>query len=211
MRVLFPDLTRGPDLSHVAICGPAGSGKTSIINALRGLRNNDGEAARTGTVEMTTQRTKYPSHSSFNSLILHDCPGAGTLRVPADMYYYTQKLYLFDLLLIIHGERFGEFVIIRSRSDEMIRRISEDEDLDIADARERHIQTTVEALIAELIRAGVPNELVAELMSFCFLINKNDLRVLTTRHTSEWPEPSGQMEIHERWLLTGLGKEGTAA
>ncbi|KAK1456729.1 hypothetical protein CCUS01_09893 [Colletotrichum cuscutae] len=40
--------------AHVAICGPAGSGKSSVINSLRGLRNNHPEAARVGTVETTT-------------------------------------------------------------------------------------------------------------------------------------------------------------
>jgi hypothetical protein len=80
-----------PDATHVAICGPAGAGKTSLLNALRGLRNSDHEAARTGTVETTTQRFKYSSHPSFGSLFLHDCPGAGTLRNPAMNYYYSKK------------------------------------------------------------------------------------------------------------------------
>jgi predicted GTPase len=116
LPVITPELIRRereeedfePDSIHVAICGPAGSGKSSIVNALRGLRNNDDEAAPTGTVETTTQRTKYSSHATFNSLFLYDCPGAGTLRVPTEGYYYAQKLYLFDQLLIVHGERLGE-------------------------------------------------------------------------------------------------------
>lgn len=97
-----------PGCAHVAICGPAESGKSSILNALRGIQNSDSEAARTGTTETTIESTKYPGHASFGSLMLHDCPGAGTLRVPTDGYYKTQKLYLFDMVLIVQGEQFGE-------------------------------------------------------------------------------------------------------
>lgn len=93
---------------HVAICGPAGCGKSSLLNALMGLRNGKTGTASTGTVETTVEREKYQGHSSFDSLVLHDCPGAGTQRVPAKNYYYNQKLYLFDQLLIVHGERLGQ-------------------------------------------------------------------------------------------------------
>ncbi|KAI1453446.1 interferon-inducible GTPase-domain-containing protein [Annulohypoxylon moriforme] len=136
--------------SHVAICGPAGSGKTSLVNALRGLYNKDPGAGKVGTFEMTEKRTKYRCHRDFNSLFLHDCPGAGTLRVSASNYYHAQKLHLFDMVLIVHGERFGEievnivkscilhhqrFVIIRSKSDESIGRIVDDEDCTHASAK----------------------------------------------------------------------------
>lgn len=34
-----------PDRAYVAICGPSGSGKSSLLNALRGLPNGDPDAA----------------------------------------------------------------------------------------------------------------------------------------------------------------------
>jgi len=96
------------DKPHVAICGPAGSGKSSLINALRGLRNSEGDAASTGSAETTTHRQKYQSHLNIKSLFLYDFPGAGTQRIPAKNYYGDQKLELFDLVLIVQGERLGE-------------------------------------------------------------------------------------------------------
>jgi hypothetical protein len=39
------------------------------------------------------------------------------------------------------------------------------------------------------------------------LVNKIDLRVLTIRNTTQWPEPPGQNEIHEGQLLRDLGKD----
>lgn len=96
------------DALHIGICGPAGSGKTSVVNALRGLRNNDPRAGRAGSTESTLVQTSYRADTSLGPLYLHDCPGAGTQRIPAKDYYAEQKLYLFDQLLILHGERLGE-------------------------------------------------------------------------------------------------------
>lgn len=95
-------------LVHVGLCGPAGSGKSSITNALRGLRNNSADAATTSTIETTLAQSTYIAHDSLRAVALHDCPGAGTLRNPTDQYYEAQKLYLFDLLVIMLGERVGE-------------------------------------------------------------------------------------------------------
>jgi hypothetical protein len=96
------------DSPHMAICGPAGSGKSSLINALRGLRNSEDNTAKTGPVETTIHREKYQSHVNINSPFLYDFPGAGTQRVPAGNYYDNQKLELFDWVLIVQGERIGE-------------------------------------------------------------------------------------------------------
>lgn len=100
-----------PKFRHIAVCGVAGSGKTSLVNALRGLRNGQPEAAKTGVVETTLSRSSYTAHSSIDSLVIHDIPGAGTQSIPAAEYFYTQKLYLFDSVLIVQGERFGEVCI----------------------------------------------------------------------------------------------------
>ncbi|KAH6668302.1 interferon-inducible GTPase-domain-containing protein, partial [Halenospora varia] len=207
------------DSCHVAICGPTGCGKSSLLNALMGRRNGRPGTASTGPVETTIQREKYQGHPSFNSLILHDCPGAGTQRVPAENYYYDQRLYLFDRLLIVHGERLGQveidiikaciqhrqrFVIVRSRSDELIRRIADDNDLDPTTSKERHVQITVNALVSELQRAEVPDEQIKELLGFCIFVNKNDLRELTIKDATQWPDSRGENEIHERNLLRYL-------
>lgn len=104
-----------PDRAYVAICGPAGSGKSSLLNALRGLVNSDQDAARVGTTETTTEKQEYRAAACFDHLSLVDMPGAGTQRVPSEGYFATNKLYCYDTILIICGERFGEVINLRGR------------------------------------------------------------------------------------------------
>jgi ABC-type transport system involved in cytochrome bd biosynthesis fused ATPase/permease subunit len=49
-----------PETLHFAICGGSGSGKSSLINAFRGLKSNTPQAARTGIDEITMAITRYP-------------------------------------------------------------------------------------------------------------------------------------------------------
>lgn len=72
-----------PDAKHIVICGPSGSGKSSILNALMGKRNEAPKTAPTGTLESTKASAKYKAHSNLGQVVLHDCPGAGTQRVLA--------------------------------------------------------------------------------------------------------------------------------
>ncbi|KAL7755593.1 hypothetical protein ACKLNR_014691 [Fusarium oxysporum f. sp. zingiberi] len=124
---------------HIAVCGQGGSGKSSVINALRGIQNSQVGAAPTGTTETTQTRSTYHAHESICTTTLHDLPGGGTRRMPIEDYYNNQKLYLFDFLLVIHSGRLGQldieivknclrirqpFLIIRSKSDESMILIS---------------------------------------------------------------------------------------
>lgn len=63
---------------HVVVCGPSGSGKSSLLNALMGKRNGRPGTAPTGTTETTESHAKYQGHPNLNSVVLHDCLGAGT-------------------------------------------------------------------------------------------------------------------------------------
>lgn len=93
---------------HVAICGQAGNGKSSIVNALRGIMNSHDGAAHTGTIETTTSKTAYATHESIPLITLRNIPGGGTRRMPAENYYRDQKLHIFHLLLIVHSDRLGQ-------------------------------------------------------------------------------------------------------
>jgi tRNA U34 5-carboxymethylaminomethyl modifying GTPase MnmE/TrmE len=48
------------DLFHFAVAGVGQGGKSSLINAFRGLRNKDIGSARTGVTETTMAITRYP-------------------------------------------------------------------------------------------------------------------------------------------------------
>ncbi|KAJ6488469.1 hypothetical protein C8R47DRAFT_1215714 [Mycena vitilis] len=53
-------------LYHFAVAGIAGSGKSSLINALRGLRNRDAGAAATGVTETTLSVDRFPDSDWYD-------------------------------------------------------------------------------------------------------------------------------------------------
>lgn len=70
---------------NIAITGESGSGKSTFINAFRGLGDEDEGSAETGVVETTTEPTVYP-YPKFPTVKLWDLPGIGTPRFKADEY-----------------------------------------------------------------------------------------------------------------------------
>nr|XP_024657199.1 interferon-inducible GTPase 5-like [Maylandia zebra] len=120
---------------NVAITGESGSGKSTFINAFRGIGDEDEGAAPTGVVETTSQVTPYP-HPKYPSVILWDLPGIGTTRFPADEYLKLVGFEKFDFFIIISDSRFREndvklaqeiqrmkkkFYFVRSKVDKDIR------------------------------------------------------------------------------------------
>ncbi|KAF8460411.1 interferon-inducible GTPase-domain-containing protein [Kalaharituber pfeilii] len=104
-------LVQGDDRFHIAVAGTSGSGKSSLINALRGLRNQDSNAARIGITETTKTITPYPDPSStepYNKFVWYDVPGAGTLKIPGPQYFNAQGLFIFDLIIVLIDNRFTE-------------------------------------------------------------------------------------------------------
>jgi ATP-dependent Clp protease ATP-binding subunit ClpA len=77
-------------LYHFAVAGIAGSGKSSLINALRGLQNRDAGAAATGITETTMRVTRFPDSDPKNPFVWYDIPGGGTLQV-RDWQYFNKQ------------------------------------------------------------------------------------------------------------------------
>ena len=94
-----------PEKLHFAICGSSGSGKSSLVNAFRGLKNGSRLAAPTGVVETTMAITRYPEPRQelpYNRLVWFDCPGAGTLEIPGWQYFNQQGLFIFDVIVLVY-------------------------------------------------------------------------------------------------------------
>jgi hypothetical protein len=94
-----------PEKLHFAVCGNSGSGKSSLINAFRGLTNLDPGAAPTGINETTMSVTRYPDpHVELprSRIIWFDVPGAGTLNCPGWQYFNEQGLFVFDIVIVVY-------------------------------------------------------------------------------------------------------------
>ncbi|XP_056915177.1 T-cell-specific guanine nucleotide triphosphate-binding protein 2-like isoform X2 [Takifugu flavidus] len=92
---------------NIGITGESGSGKSSFVNAFRGVDHRDDQAAPTGVVETTTEVRAYP-HPSYPNVTLWDLPGIGTTRFPADQYLKHVRFERFDFFIIISDTRFRE-------------------------------------------------------------------------------------------------------
>ena len=104
-------------LSHYnfGICGGSGAGKSSLINAVRGLqdvRPGEETAAETSPagvdiVEATSKTKRYTfPEAKFSHIKLWDLPGGGTVTHKAHDYFHEKTLYAFDCLLMLTAERF---------------------------------------------------------------------------------------------------------
>lgn len=128
-------------LFHFAVAGVSGSGKSSLINAFRGLHNKDAGAARTGIVETTSTIDRYPDPNPRNPFVWYDIPGAGTLQQSDWLYFNSQGLFVFDCIIVLFDARFTATdiailtncrrfqiptYIVRSKADAHIRNIMRD-------------------------------------------------------------------------------------
>ncbi|KAG2341346.1 P-loop containing nucleoside triphosphate hydrolase protein [Suillus weaverae] len=125
-----------PNFLHFAVVGSSGVGKSSFINAIRGLSNNHSIAARTGIVDCTPQVTRYPDPRPNSRIVWYDVPGAGTPDVSDWHYFNTLGLYIFDCIILLIDNRVlesdlaiiracqqfinVEVFIVRSKSDQHI-------------------------------------------------------------------------------------------
>ncbi|XP_045854726.1 T-cell-specific guanine nucleotide triphosphate-binding protein 2-like [Meles meles] len=89
---------------NIAVIGESGAGKSSFINALLGVRQDEENAAHTGPVEITLHRTKY-EYKKFPNVMLWDLPGLET--TPPPLYNYLQKIkfWEYDIFIIVSAKR----------------------------------------------------------------------------------------------------------
>ncbi|XP_041668932.1 interferon-inducible GTPase 5-like [Cheilinus undulatus] len=119
----------------IAITGESGAGKSTFVNAFRGIDNRDERAAPTGATETTMEITPYP-HPKYPNVKFWDLPGIGTTKFPADQYIKYVGFERFDFFIIVSCDRFREndvrlakeiqrmekkFYFVRSKIDNNVR------------------------------------------------------------------------------------------
>uniref|UniRef100_A0A3Q4H0W5 IRG-type G domain-containing protein n=1 Tax=Neolamprologus brichardi TaxID=32507 RepID=A0A3Q4H0W5_NEOBR len=92
---------------NIAITGESGSGKSTFVNAFRGVSDDEEGAAPTGVKQTTPEVTAYP-HPNYSNVTLWDLPGIGTTKFPADKYLKLVGFEKFDFFIIISDTRFTE-------------------------------------------------------------------------------------------------------
>ncbi|XP_051960598.1 interferon-inducible GTPase 5-like [Xyrauchen texanus] len=93
---------------NIAVTGESGSGKSTFINAFRGLGDDDEDAAETGEVE-TTKEPKAYKHPKYENLKFWDLPGIRTLKYKAHEYLELVQFERYDFFIIITSDRFREY------------------------------------------------------------------------------------------------------
>ena len=104
MKKLNDDMdARKKVLIRVAVIGNSGSGKSSFINAMRGITDPDQKGyASVGDVEETMVVTEYP-HPAHKNLVLCDLPGVGTTKFPKETYFQEVKVDTYDFFYNNYG------------------------------------------------------------------------------------------------------------
>ena len=178
------------DRFHFAVAGISGSGKSSLVNAFRGLRSQDAGSAAVGVTETTLQMTRYPGANPNIPFVWYDIPGAGTLKCRDGQYFNDQCLYVFDFIIVLFDNRFTvtdiaillnarrfniPTYIVRSKADQHIRNImrekgydSDGDDEEDAEhrnklykaARKEFTESTRKSVKANLEDASLPDQRV---------------------------------------------------
>ncbi|XP_073178638.1 interferon-inducible GTPase 5-like isoform X1 [Lepidochelys kempii] len=89
----------------IAITGESGSGKSSLINAMRGLCAGDEGAAETGMLDTMREPMVYPD-PILPGVTLWDLPGVGTFYFPLDTYCERLNLSQYEFFIIVGSQRF---------------------------------------------------------------------------------------------------------
>ncbi|XP_072011042.1 interferon-inducible GTPase 5-like [Engystomops pustulosus] len=92
---------------NIAITGESGTGKSTFVNAIRGMDDEEEGSAKTGVVETTMEPTPY-THPNYPNVTVWDLPGIGSPNFVAANYLQSVEFSRYDFFVIMSSERFKQ-------------------------------------------------------------------------------------------------------
>ncbi|XP_028404320.1 interferon-inducible GTPase 1-like [Dendronephthya gigantea] len=179
---------------NLATLGNSGAGKSSFINAIRGLKSSDPLGAKTGPTETTKVPLSY-QHPTNANILFWDLPGIGTPSHPEFIKFCEEiKIEIYDTFLIIASESFTEshrqfaekvtamgkpFFFIRSKIDQAIE-------------GERHDYP--ETFEEKKVMKNVREDCVENVKN----IKKEDIFLISNHHPNKWDFDDLRKAIFDR-------------
>lgn len=131
------------DFFNFAFAGHVKTGKSTLINAIRGISKEHPNAAKVDVIECTRDIAPYTfPEGKYPYVKFYDTPGSGTASFNAEDHYDNNGLCAFDCLIILiqntlamdemefarKALEYGQPVaFVRSRCDETLRELYEEE------------------------------------------------------------------------------------
>uniref|UniRef100_A0A672QBA7 Interferon-inducible GTPase 5-like n=1 Tax=Sinocyclocheilus grahami TaxID=75366 RepID=A0A672QBA7_SINGR len=196
---------------NIGVTGESGSGKSTFVNAFRGLGDEEEGSAKTGVVETTTEPAVY-LHPKYKNVKVWDLPGIGTPNFKADEYLKLVQFKRYDFFIIIASDREchtqlateimkmkKRFYFVRSKIDLSIEAEKRKKNFDL--------KNTLDIIRKDCLRKiGIEDPVV--FLIFGWEFGKYDLNVLQERMEKELPQhkrrvlmlalPNITLEINER-------------
>jgi GTP-binding protein EngB required for normal cell division len=153
---------------NFGFAGTSRTGKSSLINAMLGMRDNSPGAAVVDEVECTMVIKDYV-HPEYPHIVLWDIPGGGTKTHSAANYFMDKKLYAFDMIVIIGAAGFTELDIAIAEAAQLYHvpvvfvRSKSDIDIDNRSRRDKKPKKIVKDAVRQDIVTNIRSQLPKEL------------------------------------------------